>query len=285
MSTEPQSNLETEQLRRRNRELAILHSIAEALNHQVDLTRALQTVLDQVGALFDLTTGWVWLIHDKTGESYLAASRNLPPGLAEDPQLMEGDCYCLRTYREGDLEGAANVNVVRCSRLNGLISGTAGLRHHARSNPVHPNLPMGETGFICQVLSWLLPPPPIQYFPHLYRQGVRHVGFRQKFGSGGQEGEIGPRFSNIARGEQHLDVGVIGVELLRQFRATHLGHHHIGYQEFDTLTTLVLDHAAGLLRRWPSPRPGSPGPAAPWPLPSTPLAHLLPAVPSPFPGA
>ena len=131
MSTEPLSHLETEQLRRRNRELAILNSIAEALNHEVDLTRALQTVLDQVGALFDLTTGWVWLIHDKTGESYLAASRNLPPGLAEDPQLMEGDCYCLRTYRQGDLEGAANVNVVRCSRLSGLVSGTDGLRHHA----------------------------------------------------------------------------------------------------------------------------------------------------------
>ena len=131
MSQEPQSDLGTEQLRQRNRELTILHSIAEALNHEVDLTRALDTVLNQVIALFDLTTGWVWLFHDKTGESYLAASRNLPPGLAEDPQLMEGDCYCLRTYREGDLEGAANVNVIQCSRLYGLMSGTAGLRHHA----------------------------------------------------------------------------------------------------------------------------------------------------------
>ena len=131
MSKDPHSNLETEQLRQRNRELAILNSIAEALNHEVDLTRALHTVLDQVSELFDLTTGWVWLIQDKTGESYLAASRNLPPGLTGNPQLMEVDCYCLRTYREGDQEGAANVNVVRCSRLSGLISGTAGLRHHA----------------------------------------------------------------------------------------------------------------------------------------------------------
>ena len=95
MSKEHQSDLGAEQLRQRNRELAILHSIAEALNHEVDLTRALHTVLSQVIALFDLTTGWVWLFHEKTGESYLAASRDLPPGLAEDPQLMEGDCYCL----------------------------------------------------------------------------------------------------------------------------------------------------------------------------------------------
>ncbi len=41
MSKEPRSDLGTEQLRQRNRELAILHSIAEALNHEVDLTRAL----------------------------------------------------------------------------------------------------------------------------------------------------------------------------------------------------------------------------------------------------
>jgi hypothetical protein len=68
MSKEPQSDLETEQLRQRNGELAILNPIAEALNHGVDLTRALHTVPDQVSEPFDLTTGWVWLIHDKTGE-------------------------------------------------------------------------------------------------------------------------------------------------------------------------------------------------------------------------
>ncbi|HID52831.1 MAG TPA: hypothetical protein EYP41_12455, partial [Anaerolineae bacterium] len=44
---------------------------------------------------------------------------------------MEGDCFCLRTYREGDLAGAANVNVVECSRLRGLVDGTDGLRYHA----------------------------------------------------------------------------------------------------------------------------------------------------------
>ena len=44
---------------------------------------------------------------------------------------MEGGCYCLRTFNEGDLEGAANVNVVECSRLQGLVDGTDGLRYHA----------------------------------------------------------------------------------------------------------------------------------------------------------
>jgi two-component system NarL family sensor kinase len=119
------------QLRRRNRELTILNSIAEALNRSVDLDQALDAALAQVAELLDLQTGWIWLQHEKTGEPYLAAAQNLPPALADNPRRMEGDCYCLDTYRAGDLDGAANVNVVTCSRLKGLVNGTDGLRYHA----------------------------------------------------------------------------------------------------------------------------------------------------------
>ena len=131
MPRKPQSDTRTEQLRRRNRELSILNTIAEALNREVDLTRSLHTVLTEVISLLDLNTGWIWLMRENMEESYLAAFRNLPLALANDPARMEGDCYCLRTYREGDLEGAANINVVTCSRLNRLVDGTDGLRYHA----------------------------------------------------------------------------------------------------------------------------------------------------------
>jgi two-component system NarL family sensor kinase len=118
-------------LRRRNYELTILNAIAQALNSSVDLDQALHAALAQVAELLDLRTGWIWLLHEDTGESYLAAALNLPPALADSPRRMEGTCYCLDTYRAGDLEGAANVNVVTCSRLWGLIDGTEGLRYHA----------------------------------------------------------------------------------------------------------------------------------------------------------
>lgn len=120
-----------EKLRQRNRELSILNSIAQALNSSVDLAQALQGVLEQVASLLDLQTGWIWLLDEETGASYLAAAQNLPPVLVEQPQRMEGDCYCLRTYREDDMEGAANINVVECSRLQKLVDGTDGLRYHA----------------------------------------------------------------------------------------------------------------------------------------------------------
>ncbi len=118
-------------LERRNRELTILNEIATALNESVDLSESLEVALAHVADLFGLRTGWVWLLREEDGEPYLAAARNLPPGLATRPAAMEGGCYCLDTFRAGDLSGAANVNVVKCSRLRWLTEGTDGLAYHS----------------------------------------------------------------------------------------------------------------------------------------------------------
>ena len=125
------SETNAEKLKRRNRELSILNEIAQGLNQSLDLNQAVQTTLAQVADLLNLQTGWVWLLQDDGETSYLAATLNLPPALVQKPDRMEGNCYCLRTFREGDLEGAANVNVVECSRLHGLVDGTGGLTYHA----------------------------------------------------------------------------------------------------------------------------------------------------------
>lgn len=122
---------EASKLEARTRELTILHSIAAALNETVDMEQALRTSLAQVAELLDLETGWIWLLNEENGHSYLGAAQNLPPALTKNPRRMEGRCYCLDTYRAGDLEGAANVNVVRCSRLSGVVDGANGLCYHA----------------------------------------------------------------------------------------------------------------------------------------------------------
>lgn len=129
MSTVPLS--EQNILKQRNRELSILNTIAENLNRSVDLDETLRGTLAQVVELFDLQTGWVWLLEEETGEAYLAAAQNLPPALTKKPERMEGSCYCLDTFKTGDLNGAANVNVITCSRLKWLSEGTGGLRYHA----------------------------------------------------------------------------------------------------------------------------------------------------------
>ena len=122
-----------EDLERRNHELSVLNEIARELNRSVELGEALGFTLSQVAELLGLRTAWIWLLDDSSPEPYLAAARNLPPALADDPRHMDGSryCYCLDTYKKGDLEGAANVNVLTCTRLDGLVDGTGGLRYHA----------------------------------------------------------------------------------------------------------------------------------------------------------
>ncbi|MGE5223806.1 MAG: histidine kinase [Omnitrophica WOR_2 bacterium] len=122
---------EAQELEHRNRELVILNAIAQALNREVDLEQALQSALANSAGLFDLHTGWIWLLDEDTGEPYLAAALNLPPALANHPRRMSGTCYCLDTFQAGDMEGAANVNVITCSRLRWLTSETHGLKYHA----------------------------------------------------------------------------------------------------------------------------------------------------------
>lgn len=129
----PNDNRRTEDLERRNHELSVLNEIARELNRSVNLGEALEFTMEQVAELLELRTGWIWLQDEATDQFYLAASRNLPPALTDNPPLMDGNsyCYCLDTYQRGDLEGAANVNVVTCSRLKRLVDGTDGLRYHA----------------------------------------------------------------------------------------------------------------------------------------------------------
>lgn len=123
------------ELAQRNRELAVLKTIADALNREVDLRRALDAALEQIALLFNVSTSWVWLLRDesKAGSTYLAAMRNLPSGLAHDPAKMDGNayCYCLDIYQLGRLDDARNISYMACSRLKGLEDGADGLRYHA----------------------------------------------------------------------------------------------------------------------------------------------------------
>lgn len=121
----------TELLEQQNRELAIVNAIATALNGSLDLATSLSAALSHVAELLDLGTGWVLLFDETSGDPFVAAAQNLPPGLASDPARLEGSCYCIDTFRTGDLAGAANINVIACSRLKGLPHGSGGLRFHA----------------------------------------------------------------------------------------------------------------------------------------------------------
>src|SRR5450755_84256 len=123
----------------RNRDLAVLYAIAGYLNHQIDVHEALQEVLAKVTEMLGLRTGWVWLLNEQ-GLPYPAASQALPPYLADHPERMSGSCVCLDTFLRGDMEAAANIDVLRCSRLKNAERDSdpsaLGLRFHA-SIPIY----------------------------------------------------------------------------------------------------------------------------------------------------
>ncbi|HEY9839672.1 MAG: histidine kinase [Candidatus Sericytochromatia bacterium] len=112
--------------------LAILHTIARKLSSSVHLEQILQITLSQVAELLELETGWVFLL-DHEDRFYLAASQNLPPGLAADPARMTGWCQCQEMFRHDELHSGQNISIVACSRLNQLTDPvqTGGLRFHA----------------------------------------------------------------------------------------------------------------------------------------------------------
>ena len=117
---------------RRSHDLSILNDVARALNASVDLETLLSRALEKVVELLGLNTGWVLLLDEASGEPWLAAAQNLPPGLSEDPALMAGWCWCMEAFAEGDMDGAENVEVITCSRLRKLaLARSAGLRYHA----------------------------------------------------------------------------------------------------------------------------------------------------------
>jgi two-component system, NarL family, sensor kinase len=131
MSALNSADTEHDQLLRRTRELEILNAIAASLNRSVDLGEALRGALALVAELLGLRAGWVWLLEGADEHEQLAAAQWLPPALRDDPRRMSGSCYCLRTFRDGDLRGAANVSVIECSRLQNVIEGSDGLHYHA----------------------------------------------------------------------------------------------------------------------------------------------------------
>jgi two-component system NarL family sensor kinase len=123
-------------------ELTTLTALAQALSRSADLSESLDSALATVAELLGLETGWVWLLDGETEEPRLAAARSLPPVLRDHPEAMHGDCYCLSTFRAGDLRGAANVNVVWCSRLEKVVGASAGELSAGTSLRCHASVPL-----------------------------------------------------------------------------------------------------------------------------------------------
>ena len=130
--------MSSHELSQRNRELELLTHVAQALNRTTEIDAAMQLILTEAAAFFGLETGWIWLMHPQTDEHYLAAAVNLPPALADVPERMVGWCWCIETYRDGDMASAEFIKTIHCTRLKDLASGKNNLNFHV-SIPLNAN--------------------------------------------------------------------------------------------------------------------------------------------------
>jgi len=112
-------------------ELKSLYNIAVLLNKVADLNAVLSLVLKETIDLLKMETGWIWLLHPATNSVFLAASHNLPKAFTDHPERLSGWCYCIEKYLENNLEFAANISEITCTRLKDLDTETDGLKYHA----------------------------------------------------------------------------------------------------------------------------------------------------------
>lgn len=106
---------------RRIAELKTLVTISSTLNEAPDLDTALQSALEQLVRLMNLSTGWIFL-HDQTSldnpaRLIHAADFQLPPALAANgaAALKSQGCSCQTLFEKGKLK--KSINIVECSRI------------------------------------------------------------------------------------------------------------------------------------------------------------------------
>lgn len=108
-----------------------LYKIARDLNRAFSLPTALRQSLVSIIELFELDSGWIWLVQPDNESVYLAASHNLPHTLSQHPELLSGYCYCIKKYLADHMDKAANISEIKCTRLKDVAANSGELRFHA----------------------------------------------------------------------------------------------------------------------------------------------------------
>lgn len=114
------------------RQIEALQRVSGAIAESSDLPSLMATALEEVCDLLGLHSGWVYLLAEDTEEPTLLTSQRLPPVSASEPERWAGLCWCIESLIEQNPEGAANVGVLRCSRLFAVNrENPEQLTHHA----------------------------------------------------------------------------------------------------------------------------------------------------------
>lgn len=132
----------------RIRELETLNAVLDAFHRDDQFASGLQTALEKLVELADVSSGWVFTSSARTGDAHaggfqLAAATGIPPALAADDRadLRLGICECQGMFSRGKLD--RGINMVTCSRLAEVEGDRGGLEIHASIPLLAPSGPVG----------------------------------------------------------------------------------------------------------------------------------------------
>jgi signal transduction histidine kinase len=111
-----------QEIRERERELAILAEVSARLHGQEDVQTILDATLDGLLGGLGLRTGWIFLEDEKDRRLLLAAHRGLAPSYLETIRARgAGECLCREVFASG--RGAQARNTAECPRMPMIAEG------------------------------------------------------------------------------------------------------------------------------------------------------------------
>jgi signal transduction histidine kinase len=112
----------TEEIRQRERELAILSEVAGRVHGAEDVQRILDIALEEILRQMELKAAWIFVGDERDRKLRLAASQGVSPQYLEDVRTQGlGECLCPEVFWSGHRMQARNTT--QCPRMPGIVEG------------------------------------------------------------------------------------------------------------------------------------------------------------------
>jgi len=112
----------SEEIRQRERELAILSEVAGRVHGAEEVQKILDIALEEILEQMELKAAWIFVGDDRDKKLHLAASRGVSPEYLEQVRTQGlGECLCPEVFWTGHRMQARNTT--QCPRMPGIVDG------------------------------------------------------------------------------------------------------------------------------------------------------------------
>src|SRR5262245_27320016 len=120
----------TEEIRQRERELAILSEVAGRVHGAEEVQKILDIALEEILEQMELKAPWIFVGDERDRKLHLAAARGVSPEYLEQVRTQGlGECLCPEVFWTGHRMQARNTT--QCPRMPGIVEGLEAPVAHA----------------------------------------------------------------------------------------------------------------------------------------------------------